>query len=241
MTKVLIVNRNIQSALKDFQFLQNNGEYELITSNTGKETVEKCRTIKPSIIILDSNIADMNYPDIIDKISELPGEDNKCNLILTTANPKDKQLLKHTSILYEIFDSPFDAKQAKKTIDDLEKKYNTPTITILEVNNLLLKLGINIYSLGAQCLTSAIFKCYYHPEYFYTLDNIYSIVAEEYDITKEEVKNKIRHSIDAINRSPYINEQSLYTKIFGNSPNVSSKMFIQMFVNHLHTIKSKGN
>lgn len=240
MVKVLIGNKNIQEDLQNFQFLKNNNEYELITSNTGKDIINKCLTIKPNIIILDSNIDDMQYTDIIDRLSTLPEENNKCNLLLTVNRPEDKQLLKHTSILYEILDYPLDENFARKTINDLKIKYQIPDIKVVEINTILLALGIHPYSLGSQCLVSAIFKCYYHPEYFYTLDNVYKIVAQEFNITKEDVKNKIRHTIDTVNTSINIDGQDLYLKIFGRLKKVSAKIFIQMFVNYLNIIKSKN-
>ena len=239
MTKVLIGNGDIQAGLKNFQFLKNSNEYEIIFSNSGKETIDICRTISPNIIILDSNISDMVYTDIIDTISTLPEENNKCNLILTVNNPKDKQLLSNTSIIYKIFDYSSDAKKVKETINDLTKKYKTHDITKSEINSLISKLGIFPYSLGASCLISAIFKCYYHPEYFYTLDNLYSKVAPEYNFTVEEVKNKIRHSIDTINISTNIDGAKLYHEIFGQLSKLSPKVFILMFVNYLNKIKGK--
>ena len=121
MTKVLIGNNDIQAGLKNFQFLKNSNEYEIIFSNSGKETIDICRTISPNIIILDSNISDMVYTDIIDIISTLPEENNKCNLILTVNDPKDKQLLSNTSIIYKIFDYSSDTKKVKETINDLTK------------------------------------------------------------------------------------------------------------------------
>lgn len=240
MTRVLIGNKNIEIDLKNFQFLQNNGEYEIITSDNGREMIDICRSVKPNIIIFNSDFQDMPYTDIIDKISTLPEENNRCNLILTVNNEKDKQLLKNTSILYEIFDYPIDSKRAKETIGVLKEKYNKPDITVSEVNNLLLRLGMNVYSLGCQCLISAIFKCYYHPEAFFTLDNIYKIVANEYNLTKEEVKNKIRHSIDTINTSTNIFEDGLYIKIFRKLQKYIFKSFYTNVCELSKYIKKQG-
>lgn len=246
MTKVLIGNKDIQTHSKSFQFLRNSSEYELVFSETGRETITKCRTINPSIIILDSNITDMTFTEIIDKISTLPDENNKCNLILTVNNPKDKLLLSNTSIIYKIFDynlkDNLDTKKVKEAVNDLTTKYKTPDITKSEVTNLISRLGIFPYSNGTNCLISAIFKCYYHPEYFNTLDNLYSKIVPEYEdegLTKEDIKNRIRHTIDTMNISTNIDGQNLYYEIFGHLTKVSPRIFIYLFVNYLNKIKGK--
>ncbi len=240
MTKVLIGSKNVQTDLNDFPFLKNNNDFEIITSNTGKETLCKCRNLQPNIIILDSNISDMKYSDVMERISMLPYENNKCNLILSVEKPEDKLLLKHTSVLYEVLEQPIDKKEAKKTLIDLKTKYEIPNISTKQVKDILLQLGINTYTLGSQCLVSAIFKCYYYPEDFYTLDNIYRKVALEFDITKEDVKNKIRHTIDTINTSTNIDGQKLYFSIFGNLAKLSSRTFLQLFIKYLNNLKSKN-
>lgn len=240
MTKVLIGSKSIQTDLNNFQFLKNSNEYELIFSNTGRETIDICRTISPSIIILDSNTKDINFTEVIDRISTLPDEDNKCNLILAVNNPDDKLLLSNVSIIYKVFDYPFDINEARETINYLTRKYKIQDITKSEITTKLSKLGIFPYSVGASCLVSAIFKCYYHPEYFSTLENLYNKVVPEYNgLTSEDVKSKIRHIIDTINTSTNIDGANLYYEIFGQIKTPSPKVFITMFVDYLHKIKGK--
>ena len=102
-------------------------------------------------------------------------------------------------------------------------------------------LGINIYSLGSQYLISAIYKCYYHPEYFTTLDNLYLIISNEYNVSKEQIKNSIRHTIDTFNRNYNVSDKSLYFSIFQTLKDISPKQFIQMFINYLQTVKDSSN
>lgn len=240
MVRVLIGNNDIQKELKYFQFLKNNNEYEIITTHSGKETINKCIETNPAIIILNSNFSDMVYTDVIDRISSLPSEYNKCNLILTVNKPEDKILLSNTSIIYRIFDNSLNEHIAKETINLLKAKFETPYLPLKELKSMLLSLGINTYSIGSQYLVSAIFKCYYQPEDFITLDNIYTIVAREYDVSKEQIKNSIRHIIDTFNNSYNIMNETLYLKIFENTRDISPKLFIQKFVDYLHITKSKN-
>lgn len=239
MVKVLIGNKNIQKGIRNFQFLQENNEFEIVTSNSGIETINKCKIIEPAIIILNSNLPDMTYTDVINRISNLPCELDKCNLILTVDNSQDKMLLSNTSIIYRVFDKNFDEKTMKETLNVLKSKFETPTLTIRELKSILLSLGINTYSIGSQYLISAIFKCYYYPESFVTLDNVYKIVADEYNVSNEQIKNSIRHTIDTFNSSYNLSNKALYLKIFESEKNVSPKRFIQMLVDYLNRIKSK--
>ena len=196
--------------------------------------------IKPNIIILNSDFSDIPYTDVIDKISEMPEEDNKCNLILNVKNPYDKIKLENVSVIYKIFEYPPDIIKARETIKSLKIRYEIPNITAPEVNHLLIMLGINIYSKGAQYITSAIFKCYYHPEYFFTMDNIFKLVGNEYSVSKNEIKNSVRHTVDTLNNYYNNDKNSLYFKIFGQTKNLTSKDFLELFVDYLHIIKSKN-
>lgn len=239
MVKVLIGNKNIQKGIKNFQFLQESNEFEVVTSSSATEIINKCQVIEPAIIVLNSNLPDMVYTEVIDRISNLPNEFNKCNLILTIDKPEDKLLLSNTSIIYRVFDNNSDEKIARETINTLKAKFEIPALTIKELRNILLSLGINTYSIGSQYLISVIFKCYYYPENFVTLDNVYKLVADEYHISNEQIKNSIRHTIDTFNRSYNLSNKSLYLKIFENEKDISPKRFIQMLVNYLNKIKSK--
>lgn len=240
MVKVLIGDRNIQKDIDNFRFLNDNNEYQVITSTSGLETIARCREIEPSIIILDSNFDDMIYTDIIDKISLLPNELNKCNLILKVNRPEDKMLLSNTSIVYKIFDNTINENDTQKAVNILKHKFDTPDITIKELKSILLSLGIYIYSNASQYLISAIFKCYYTPEHFVTLDRLYEVIADEYNVSKEQIKNSIRHLIDTFNKSYNLKDNDLYYKIFMNKTNISPKQFIQIFVNYLHDVKGQN-
>ena len=242
MTKVLIGGRNVQTDLNDFPFLQDNTEFQIITSNSGKDLLNKCRTLTPNIIILDSNIKDMAYTDLMDRISALPYENNKCNLILSVNKPEDKLLLKNTSVLYEILDQPVNITEARNAVDIIKSKYSIPLVTSDELEDIISRLGINLYSLGCQCLISAIFRVYYHPDDFSTLNNIYEKIKPQFDsfkLTAGDIKNKVRHTIDTLNVSTTIEGQELYHSIFGDIKNPSAKIFVQKMSQYLKTIKSK--
>ncbi len=240
MVKVLIGNKDIQKDLKKYQFLIDSNEYEIITSNSGIDTINKCIETNPSIIILNSNFSDIAYTDVIDKISNLPSEYDKCNLILTVNNSKDKLLLSNTSIIYKIFERPVNQDDAKQTLTFLKAKYELPDLSYIELKSILLSLGFNTYSIASQYLMSAIFKCYYHSETFITLDNVYVQVANEFNISKEQVKNAIRHLIETFNNSYNIINENLYLKIFENNRDISPKQFLQRFVNYLLIVKNKN-
>lgn len=237
MTKILIGSDDITKEIKNFQFLKNKNEFEIITSNSGIETIEKCKDFNPTIIILYSNFSDIPYNEVINRIANLPSQFDKCNLILNVKSPKDKQLLSNTSIIYRIFDTPFNEKEYQETINVLRNKFEFHKLTLKELKTILLNLRINIYSTGAQYLISTIFKCYYKPEEFITLNNVFNLVAMEFNVSKDQVKNSIRHTIDSFNNTDDKNNY-LRLEIFKNNY-VSTKLFIENLVNYLH-IKNKS-
>lgn len=240
MVNVLIGNKDIHEDIKNFEFLTDNDEYKIITSSSGIETINKCRINKPDIILLNSNFTDIAYTEIIDKISNLPDEEDKNNLILTVKNPQDKIALKNVSIIYRIYDYPFDSKQMRQTINYLKERYEIPSITIFEIRTLLSRLGLHPYNVGTQYLISAIYKCYTHPQDFKTLDNIYKKIAIDNDISKDYVKSKIRHTIDTFNKLDMSFTKNLYLEIFGCVQFLSSKRFIEIIVDFLYKNKSKS-
>lgn len=234
MVKVLIANREIEKEIKNFHFLkERSNEFEIITSCSGAETVEKCKEVEPSIIILNSDFSDMLYTDVLNSLSNLPSENDKCNLILTVENPQDKMLLSNTSIIYKILNAPLNETEMRETIELLKTRFELPNLTLKGLRSILLSLGINIYSIGAQYLISAIFKSYYHSKNFITLDHLYSLISEDYNVSKEQVKNSIRHCIDTFNKGYNISDKDLYFKIFGRATNISSKQFIQLLIDYL--------
>ncbi len=138
MVRVLIGNNDNQKVIDNFKFLKENNEYEIITSKTGLETIKKCSISEPSIIILNSSFPDMHYTSVIDKISNLPNEYDKCNLILTVNNIKEKMSLSNTSIIYKIFNPPFDEKIMAETVSLLKTKFETPALSLKELKGILL-------------------------------------------------------------------------------------------------------
>ncbi len=242
MIKVLIGDSNIQQDIQDFSFLKNNSDYQVITSTSGSETIAKCKETEPSIIILYSSFVDMNYTDVIDKISILPNEIDMCNLILKVNDPMDKLVLSNTSVIYKIFDNAKN-DNIEDTVNILKSKFEIPRLTIKELKFLLVALGIPPYTNSANYLASVIFKCYYNPEYFYTLDNLYRVVAEEQGVSKEQIKNGIRHLLDSFNKlyetSSNLIDNNLYKKLFINEKGISSKHFIKNFVRYLQITKNK--
>ena len=238
MVKVLIGNRNVQDDLNNLPFLNDITEYSVITSNTGNEIIDKCKTINPNIIMLNTNILDMSYTDIIEELSNIPEQLNKCNLILTVNTKKEKLNLKHVAIISDILESPVKENDVKPIVNVLKMKYNVSNITFGSISRTLRNLGLNVSSGGGQYLTSTILHCYNDYNCLETLKKAYNIVAKQYGVSTERIKDAIRHTIDKLNHSYNLNENPLFVEIFGNINRISAKAFIQTFVDYLHETKN---
>lgn len=116
MVKILIANKDITDQnLNEFQFLKKYPEYRIKISNTGIETIKQCMKLKPNIVILYTNIEDVPFYELLYKLSKLPDEESKSNVILVVENEDEKKLLKNTSKLCEIINKDFEIEEIKKS------------------------------------------------------------------------------------------------------------------------------
>ena len=110
--------------------------YRIKITNTGIETIEQCMKIKPNIIILCSNIYDIPFYELLNKLSKLPDEETKNNVILAVKNDKEKQLLKNTSKLCHIINNDFKIEELKNLLEHLKIKNEFPELTYTDITNL---------------------------------------------------------------------------------------------------------
>lgn len=81
MEKVLIVDDEIKICAILEKFLSKKG-YDTVTANSAEEGIEKLKTEKPNVILLDIRMAGLNGLQAISKIREI---DEKVGIIMITA------------------------------------------------------------------------------------------------------------------------------------------------------------
>jgi DNA-binding NtrC family response regulator len=101
---------HIRDILRDF-FQRK--KYQVDTASTGREVIEKLKTDKPDILLLDLRMPDMNGEDVLKFI-----DDNRISvgIIIITGYPgevKDRKLLNRT---YDFIVKPFDLEYLNNTV-----------------------------------------------------------------------------------------------------------------------------
>ena len=119
MVKILVANQNVEQNTKLCQYLANDNNLKIIGTNDGISTLEQYHKIRPDIFILDTNLKDINYIDIIDKLSYDMNEKMNCNTILVSSIPNESLCITNTAKLYKTFSNQFDFQDVSKTITEM--------------------------------------------------------------------------------------------------------------------------
>ena len=181
MIKILIGNENATDNSELSQFLANDKKYIIENTYDGKSTLSKYIETKPDILILDSNFSDLNYIEIIDRISSLPDKKYPNNIILILHNSEEVFRLKNYTKIFNILKSDYRFEDIEKIVNSLSLKLKKPILTVAELNIYLSQLCFAPRSQCTDYTRTAILHCYEHPESQTSLQNIYKIVAKVYD------------------------------------------------------------
>ena len=79
MQKVLIANQNVEQNNAFCQHLSKDKRLEIIGITDGTTTLEKYLEIQPNILVIDSCIKDIDYIDLINRLSTNIREKRNCN------------------------------------------------------------------------------------------------------------------------------------------------------------------
>ena len=81
MVKIIVANSDIKQNLEFCKLLFNfNNNFKIIQTDNGLLTIEQYYKEKPDILILNTNLKDKNYIDIIDDLSKDSNEKRNCNI-----------------------------------------------------------------------------------------------------------------------------------------------------------------
>lgn len=240
MLKVLVASENIKQNSQCFDYLAKDKDLEVISTNDGLTTLNEYISERPNILILDTFFRDLNYTDIIDKITKLDDESSKCNTILTVNTDIKKLDLRNVEKIYSILSEPVNFEDFSQALANMKTKCKYTEITVDEVNAYLSRLYFNLGSNGTNYIRSAIFYCYYNPSALKSLDSIYDFVAKEYNVDTKTIRAGIRSSLIPLNTYRLFNSQNKLLTIFDiYKDNITPKQFLKTFVPYLRYKKNK--
>lgn len=81
MAKILVVDDEVKACELLKRFLEAKG-YDVITSNSGEDAVEKVRNEKPNVILLDIKMPGMDGTEVLKRVREF---DKDVGIIMVTA------------------------------------------------------------------------------------------------------------------------------------------------------------
>lgn len=239
MQKILIANQNVEQNSQFCQYLLSNDKrFEVIGATDGITTLNKYHEIKPDVLVLGSYFVDMNCIEIIDRLSSTIEEKKNCNTILT-ANSKDKKLLlTNIAKVYKIIYDSFNFKDIFNTICELCSYNQYEQLNEFDVDLLLLRLKINLNSIGSDYIREAIIQCYYYPYLLKSLDDVFSLLSIKYAKTTDAIRSSFRTALEYLNTHRNMIEHPII-KYFMTDNNITPKMFLEIVVLYLHIQKNK--
>lgn len=240
MLKILIANQNIRQNDSYCNYLENEDklkkEFHIDKTYTGQTTLSTYQRTQPNIMIMDSDFNDIDYKNILKRLSISVDEKKKCNVILTTNSLNNDFATLEVSKIYKILLKPFNYKELFNTIKLIQSENRYPKFDIIAVYKLLLSLNFSLSYIGTQFLIQAIEYCYYFPFSLEKLDEIFKKIAFENNTSPEKVKYAIINSLKPLNKyrnylsSPILN---IFNKI-DSKKSITPKYFLEVFIVYMH-------
>lgn len=242
MVKILIVNKDITDKnLNDFQFLEKYPEYRLKVANTGIETINMCMKLRPNIIILCTNIEDIPFYELLYRLSKLPDEESKSNVILVVENEDEKKLLKNTSKLHVIINKNFTIEELKEQLEHLKINYKFPELSYNDITKLFTELEVDKGKDGSIYMQFIIYNLYYSFDEYPKLVDIYDKIYTHFNTIPKVARNRMRTALYHLNNSYNSNEHPIYRKVFGRRTFITPKTFIYCCVDYFIIEKNRDN
>lgn len=234
MVKILVANQNIEQNNKLCKYLANDNNLKIIGTNDGISTLEQYHKIKPDIFILNTNLNDINYIEVIDQLSYDINEKMNCNTILISSIPNESLCITNTAKLYKTFTNQFEMKDVSKTIIEMSNY-----ILDKKIDRLFLKLKIPLRSNPSNRVRNALTKCYYYPELIENINELFDLVGKDFKTTRDGIRSSFRTALRPLNlykdkeQSPF----AIY-KLFEKGEDVSPKRFLDVSIYYLQNTKN---
>lgn len=113
MSKILVVDDEIKECELLERFLERKG-YEVISSNNGMHALEKVKSEKPDIILLDIKMPDMDGIEVLRRIREF--DKDVCIIMVTVVNDKTTGMEALKTGADEYVTKPIDLNYLEKVI-----------------------------------------------------------------------------------------------------------------------------
>lgn len=201
MLKVLVADENLVASQNCCQYLANDKNLDVVSSNTGINTLKTYYKIKPNILVINSDFKDKSYTDIVNELSSTSEGRNNCNIILTletNAQPKFNSMSKIYQVFYLSLEDKY--KYGNQNIKETIHQFKLDHDIFYEFNSknllgLFYKLQVKNHSPGGRYLTCAIEKCYDNPDLRNNLNDIFEMISIEFETSFDAVRSAMRNAL----------------------------------------------
>lgn len=199
MIKLMIAEDNIDIGSTYVQFLTNDKDIKIVSYSTdGERALIEYLEKKPDILLLDLDLPKKNGLEIIEYLSKIPEEKDKCNIIVITGDKQKIGKIRKTSKVYEIIEKPVKFEKLVDFVKEIPLPNNNDFETKKKDMFSILKLKPS--SKGTKYLADAVEITYNDPSMEDNLNQLYNIISIKRCVTFSKAKWGIINSIKRINR-----------------------------------------
>lgn len=233
MTNLLIAEDNAILSSHYQQFLTKDKNINIVgQAFDGNTALDLYIQYKPDIFVLDLKLPKISGLDIIEQLSQYENDNNKCNIIVISGNPKLRHKLLNTKKIYKIIPKPFNLTIFSKTIQDFIDE-NSKKFPLSILKDLLLQLNLNPNS---KYLIDIIKIGYFEPDMLENFKHVYCMIAQKYNCSYETIRSNIRSLIRTVTR--FATDELLISIFYFSKRDInkilSPKYFINCIINYLN-------
>lgn len=234
MTKILIASEDISEINKIDSYFNNNVNFAIHSTTYGVSALEQYNKMNPDVFVLATNLKDISYNEILKKISDDINEKFNCNIILLSDFPDEILHVANISKLYNFYIKPYDYKSLFNTIEEMSKNNLDKKIDLL-----FLKTRIPLGSPASNRVREAISKCYHSPRLLGDLNQVFTLVANDFKTTNEGIRSSFRTTLKPLNViKDNVNAPNFAIfRLFPKGEDLTPKSFLDISTFYLHNVK----
>lgn len=195
-------------------------------STNGLQALTYYTELNPDVLLLDLNMPGLSGIDVLNYLNKLENKDFKKNVIVLSSDFDMIQTIYNQPKIYSYFSKPFNYSQILDSINAIQSNSNIEN----NIENLLWKLGFNIFTKETGYLKDSIKLAYTNSNYIYNNKELMRKVARLNKINEKAVRSNIDKSLNRLSIPIELNS-FFYDNYDGGRP--SLKIFIAECVNYL--------
>ena len=218
---------NFNSLCRTF-LTKDNAMVNVISTFTGKETIDKYRKIQPDVLFLDFKLPDMTGVDVIKELQKDENERLKKNVILVTG----ESIISSEILSLEKISNSFNKSNCFDKLEGeiqyiIEEEAKRNRDISKEVKTFLTELGVkNLSSYNYQYVISALEIVCVNNELASKLNIVCKYVGKKYHKNAHHINNKISYAIKEIRKT--MSEEQLKNIFYVHTP--TDKFSVKTFI-----------